>query len=85
LPLITGIDFGDAVQYVQSPCLPRNVGMMIVLGEHNTRVIVAVVGCDPFQLIEELVQFSPAEPPVEQVTDLLCWSETAGIEAVQAG
>jgi hypothetical protein len=74
LPLVAGINFGDAVQYVQSSCLPCDVGMVIVLRQHRTRVISAVFCCDLLQLIEKLFQFSPSEP-IEQVADLLCWSE----------
>lgn len=58
---------------------------MIVFRQRRTRVIVAVLGRDPFQLVEELVQFSSSQPPGEQVKDLLCGLVTAGIEAAQVG
>jgi hypothetical protein len=85
LPLITAVDFGNAVQYVEPPRLPGDVGVVIMFGQDGTCVIVAVFRRDLLQLIEELVQFSPSKPPIEQVADLLCWAEAAGIEAASAG
>lgn len=75
MTLIAAIDFGDAVQYVQPSGLPHNVSMVIPFVQEHTRVVIAVCRRDLFQFIEQLVQFSLMKPPLEQVTDLLCWSE----------
>jgi hypothetical protein len=75
LALIPRVDFGDAIQYVHSSRLPRDVGVVIVFGQRRARVIGAIFCCNLLQLSEELIQFSPFKPPIEQVADLLCWFE----------
>jgi len=71
--LVFGVYLCDAVQNIQSPRLTGDVGVMILLGQRGAGVVFAIFGSYPFQLVEELVQFSPPKPPLEQTLDLLCW------------
>jgi hypothetical protein len=69
--LVSGIYLGDAIQNIQPPGLAGDVGVMILFRQHNAGVVFAILRSNPLQLVEELVQFSPSKPPIEQVRDLL--------------